>query len=124
MKKFVRSLLVAGAFATGAGALVVIAPSPAVAQITKGDTKAPPKVDPKPADPKTKADPPKAAVKGSVVIKPGKDGKFRFFVRDEDDKSLMQSSTGYATEDEAKKMLETVKAILAASKVSSEKAEK
>ena len=60
---------------------------------------------------------------GSVVIKPGKDGKFRFFVRDEDDKSLMQSSTGYATEDEAKKMLDTVKAILAASKVTSEKAE-
>lgn len=126
MKKFVRSLLVASAFAAGAGALVITAPTAAVAQVTKDNPKGTPKVDPK-DDPKskTKGVDPKAsvAVKGSVVIKPGKDGKFRFFVRDEDDKSLMQSSTGYATEDDAKKMLETVKAILAASKVTSEKAD-
>ena len=120
MKKFVRSLLVASAFA--AGALVVTAPTAAVAQVTKDNPKATPKEDPK-AKSKTGDPKPPVAVKGSVVIKPGKDGKFRFFVRDEDDKSLMQSSTGYATEDEAKRMLDTVKAILAASKVTSEKAE-
>lgn len=112
MKKFVRSLLVASCFAAGAGALIVSTPTDAIGQVTKEKAK--------PADPKA----PPAAAKGSVVIKPGKDGKFRFFVRDEDDKSLMQSSTGYATEDEAKKMLDNVKAILAASKVTSEKAEK
>ena len=122
MKKLVRSLLVASAFAAGAGALVITAPTAAVAQVTKDNPKGTPKEDPKS---KAKGGDPKApvAVKGSVVIKPGKDGKFRFFVRDEDDKSLMQSSTGYATEDDAKKMLETVKAILAASKVTSEKAD-
>ena len=121
MKKFVRSLVVATAFATGAGALVVTAPSLAVAQVAKEapKPKAPPKVDPK-ANPK--ADP-KVAVKGSVVVKADKQGKFRFFVRDEDDKTLMQSSTGYASEEEAKKMLDTVKAILAGSKVTTEKAD-
>ena len=36
----------------------------------------------------------------------------------------MQSSTGYETEDEAKKMLDTVKAILTASKVTTEKPNK
>lgn len=115
MKKFVRTLLVAGCFAAGAGALLVTAPTDAIGQVTKEVPKAKAKDAAKPVDPKP------TAGKGSVVIKPGKDGKFRFFVRDENDKSLMQSSTGYATEEDAKKMLESVKAILAASKVSSEK---
>lgn len=105
---------------------MITAPVAAVAQVTKDNPKGTPKIDPK-DDPKSKAkgvDPkPPVSVKGSVVIKPGKDGKFRFFVRDENDKSLVQSSTGYATEDDAKKMIETVKAILAASKLTSEKAD-
>ena len=129
MKKFVRSLLAAAALAAGAGALVATAPTYAVAQVAKdppktkpADPKADPKVDPK-ADPKKPADPKPVAAKGTVTIKPGKDGKFRFFVHDEDDKTLMQSSTGYATEEDAKKMLENVKAILASSKVTVEKGE-
>ena len=120
MKKLVRSLIVASCFAAGAGALIVTTPTDAIGQVTKEAPKAKELQKAKPADPKA----PPVAAKGSVVIKPGKDGKFRFFVRDEDDKSLMQSSTGYATEDDAKKMLDNVKAILAASKVTSEKAEK
>ena len=121
MKKFVRSLLAAAAFAAGTGALVVTAPSPAEAQ-TKADPKGTPKVDPKgkAADPKVE---PKTTAKGTVVIKPGKDGKFRFFVRDEDDKTLMQSSTGYVTEEDAQKMLDAAKAILGSAKVTKEKAD-
>ena len=118
MKKFVRSLIVASVFAAGTGALVVTAPTAVVAQVNKEVPKT--KADPKGTKP---VDPKPAAAKGSVVIKPGRDDKFRFFVRDEHDKSLMQSSTGYATEEDAKKMLDTVKAILATSKVTSEKGE-
>jgi len=120
VKQFIRSLIVASVFGCGTAAVVVTAPTAVVAQVTKDL----PKVDPKAKDKAKPVDPkPPAAVKGSVVIKPGKDGKFRLFVRDENDKSLMQSSTGYATEEDAKKMLESVKAILAASKATSEKAD-
>ena len=119
MKKFVHSLVVATCFAAGAGALLVTAPTDAIGQVNKEAKEVPKaKEKAKPVDPKP------TAAKGSIVIKPGKDGKFRFFVRDENDKSLMQSSTGYATEEDAKKMLENVKAIIAASKVTTEQGDK
>ena len=118
MKKFVRSLLAAAAFAAGTATLVATAPTLAVAQtkeVPKG-TKPVDKVDPKkPVDPKT--DPKPGDAKGTVHIKADKSGKFRFSVHDENDKTLMMSATGYATEEEAEKMLSVAKAILMHSKV-------
>ena len=127
MKKFVRSLVIATAFAAGTGAIVATAPTLAVAQtkdapkgVKPADPKEAPKVkpvEPKPTDPKA------VAPKGSVVIKPDTNSKFRFSIHDENGKTLMMSPVGYATEDEAMKMLEVAKAIFNGSKVTKEKAE-
>ena len=108
MKKFVRSLVVAIAFAFGTGTLVLVGPGMADAQ-TKSDQKAlPPKVDPtKSVDPKAPV-----AVKGTVAVKADKAGKFRFYVRDEDGETILMSPKGYATEEEAMKALDAAKAIL------------
>ena len=119
MKKFVRSLIVASAFAIGTGTLVVVAPGVADAQ-TKADPKAlPPKADPKgskPVDPKAPV-----AAKGTVAVKADKAGKFRFYVRDEDGETILMSPKGYSTEEEAMKSLDAAKAILAGVKVTKEK---
>lgn len=60
----------------------------------------------------------KAATTGYIEISEGKDGKFRFFVRDEDDKLLAMSSPGgFASEKDAQKAVEELKEVIAKAKV-------
>jgi len=113
VKKLFRSLALSGVLAAGAAGIVSLAPETAFAQ----GTKAPPPVvkakDPvlvKPGD-----------LKGKVTIKKDKSGKFRFYIDDENDKTLAMSTVGYETEADAIKMIETVKALLNAKKPELEK---
>jgi uncharacterized protein YegP (UPF0339 family) len=55
---------------------------------------------------------------GVIEINEGKDGKFRFVIRDGDGKLLaMSGPTGYATREDAGKAVETLKAVLPGAKV-------
>ena len=51
--------------------------------------------------------------KGTIELKEGKDGKFRFSVRDADGKYLGGSTVGHATEKEAKEAAEELKKVIA-----------
>jgi uncharacterized protein YegP (UPF0339 family) len=55
---------------------------------------------------------------GVIEINEGKDGKFRFVIRDGDGKLLaMSGPTGFATREDAGKAVETLKAVLPGAKV-------
>lgn len=55
---------------------------------------------------------------GTIEINEGKDGKFRFNVRDADGKLLaMSGPSGYATKDDAAKAVDALKAALGGAKV-------
>ena len=57
----------------------------------------------------------------TIEIKEGKDGKFRFTIRDADGKLLaMSSPSGFATSDDAAEAIATLKAAIAKAKVSVE----
>jgi uncharacterized protein YegP (UPF0339 family) len=63
---------------------------------------------------------------GIVEVNEGKDGKYRFTIRDNDGKFLAQGGgpTGYATRDDAMKGLEKLKAALENPKITSKKSAK
>jgi hypothetical protein len=59
---------------------------------------------------------------GIVVVSEGKDGKFRFTVRDNDEKFLaMSGPTGFTTREDALKALEKLKDALENPKITSKK---
>ena len=71
--------------------------------------------------PKKTTQPTKAAP-GFIEINEGKDGKFRFFVRDGEGKLLaMSGPAAYATKEDAQKGLDALKAILPTAKVTAGK---
>lgn len=105
---WIRSLALAAATAVGTASLVAVS-----GNAVQGQVKA--KVDPK-VDPKTKDPVKPAEVKGSVVIKKDKQGKFRFQVHDVDDKVVMQCVKGFDTEKDAVKAFEDALAIAKAFK--------
>ena len=114
MKMWIRSLALVTATAVGTVSLVAVSGT-----AVQGQVKA--KVDPK-VDPKTKVDPPKPAeAKGAVVITKDKGGKFRFQVRDADDKVVMMCVKGYDTEKDAVKAFEDALAIAKVAKPALEK---
>lgn len=80
---------------------------------------APQKKDDKKADKK-------AAKGGTIEINEGKDGKYRFTIRDADGKLLaMSGPSGFATKDDAEKALDTLKEVLPTAKIApGKKAEK
>lgn len=112
MSKWIRSLVLATAVAVGTAGLVTVSGTVAHGQ-GKDKTKQP--------DPKTKVDPKPAEVKGSVVITKDKQSKFRFQVRDGDDKVVMQCVKGYDTEKDA---IDAFNAALAIAKVAKPTVEK
>jgi hypothetical protein len=60
----------------------------------------------------------KKAKAGVIEIGEGKDGKFRFFVRDADGKLLAMSGPGgFATEKEARAAVDTLKEVVRSAKV-------
>lgn len=92
MGKFARSLTLMTAMA----ALVTACGRDAGAQVKKKET----------------------AAGGTIEINEGKDGKFRFNIRDADGKLVASSSlTGFASKDDAIKGLEKLKAILPTAKM-------
>ncbi len=101
MSKLLSSLLMA---AVVAGFATVGAPAPAQdKKDTKKDTKA-------------------AKGGGSIEVNEGKDGKYRFTIRDGDGKLLaMSGPTGFATKDDAVKALENLKTVLPTAKVAEPK---
>ncbi len=106
MSKLLSSLLMAAAVA---GFAAVGGPAPAQ---DKKDTK---------KDAKDAKDA-KATKAGTVEVNEGKDGKYRFNVRDADGKLLAMSGlTGFATRDDAVKALENLKAVLPTAKVAEAK---
>lgn len=117
MSKWIRSLALAAAVAVGTAGLVTV--SSTVAQGQGKDTKT--KTPEQKGDPKTKVDPKPAEVKGSVVITKDKQSKFRFQVRDGDDKVVMQCVKGYETEKDA---IDAFNAALAIAKVAKPTVEK
>lgn len=59
-----------------------------------------------------------APAKGGVIeINEGKDGKFRFSVRDADGKYLGGNLTGFATKEDAAKAVDALKAALGTAKI-------
>src|SRR4051794_16527337 len=63
-----------------------------------------------------------AAATGVIEITEGKDGKYRFFVRDAEKKLLaMSSPTGFASAEEAKTAIQHLKEIVKAAPVTSVK---
>ena len=73
----------------------------------------------------TKKDAPKTTAKAGVIeVNEGKDGKFRFVIRDADGKLLaMSGPTGFATREDAIKALETLKDALPTAKLAAPKKE-
>lgn len=67
----------------------------------------------------------KKADPATIEIGEGKDGKFRFFVRDEDGKLLAMSQPpgGFATEKDAREAIDVFKATVAKAKVVLKKSE-
>lgn len=60
---------------------------------------------------------------GVIEVTEGKDGKFRFFVRDGNGKLLaMSSPTGFATAKDATKAVEDLKEVIATAKITTGKA--
>ena len=111
MTRIIRSVVLASLLATGTAAVVSM--SPAIAQTTKGAPKVEPKVEPKGG----------AKTEGTVIYRPGKDGKFRFSVINKDGKTLAMSVvSGFEKPEDCLKALEEVKAILNSAKPKLEKA--
>ena len=63
------------------------------------------------------------AVPAVIEVNEGKDGKFRFFVRDADDKLLAMSGTGFATREDAVKAIEKLRDALPTAKIAAPKKE-
>jgi uncharacterized protein YegP (UPF0339 family) len=119
MNKLIKTMMVLGLFGAGAVGVALTGTPLASAQATKGSEKT------KPAEkPAEKSGTKPAAAKGSLVVKPGKDDRFRIFIRNEDGKTIMMSSgNGFETEKEAKEAIDEIKAILKDAKVTTEKAD-
>jgi uncharacterized protein YegP (UPF0339 family) len=78
---------------------------------------------PKKEEPKKPVDTKKDA-KGTLAIKPDAKGKYRLYVRDSEGKTLLMSAgAGFDDEKSAKEAFEEVKGIVAAGKVTVEKAD-
>jgi hypothetical protein len=58
-----------------------------------------------------------AAATGVIEIGEGKDGKFRFFVRDDEEKLLAMSGRGFASAEDAQTAIQHLKAVLKTAKV-------
>jgi uncharacterized protein YegP (UPF0339 family) len=117
-----KTMLVLGLFSAAAVGVAITGTPVASAQATKGADK----TKEKPTDKATKDDkkPTASTGKSAVVVKPGKDDRFRIFIRNEDGKTIMMSSgNGFETEKEAKEAIDEIKAILKDAKVTSEKAD-
>jgi hypothetical protein len=64
----------------------------------------------------------KVAAKGVIEVAEGKDGKYRFFVRDGEGKLLAMSSPGgFATTKEANEAIDTLKEVISSAKVTNVK---
>ena len=62
---------------------------------------------------------------GVIEVAEGKDGKFRFFVRDADGKLLaMSSPSGFASEKDAKEAINDLKEVIRTAKVTGKKTDK
>ena len=62
---------------------------------------------------------------GVIEVAEGKDGKFRFFVRNADGKLLaMSSPSGFASEKDAKEAINDLKDVIRTAKVTTKKADK
>ena len=110
MKKWIRSLALAATVAFGTAGVVTLSGTPAHGQVKAKQ------------DPKTKADPKaKAEAKGSVVITKDKQGKFRFQVKNDAGKTVMQSVVGYISEKDAVAAFEEALAIAKSAKPTVEK---
>lgn len=99
MTKFVRSL----ALAAGMAALLIAGGASVAPAQDKKDAKG------------TKGG--KSTAAGTVEIKEGKDGKFRFNVHDADGKYLGGTAVGYESKEAALKVLDTLKDVLPNAKV-------
>ena len=111
--KLLRTLALSGVLAASAAGVVSLAPETAFGQAAKNPAPQPPAKGTAPVKP--------GAADGKVVIIKDKTGKFRFYVKDADDKTLAMSTVGYETAAEAQKMIETVKTLLNTKKVEEEK---
>ncbi len=121
MTKMLKTMLAVGLFSAGAAGVMLSATPVASAQAQKGADKT--KAGEKPA-PKDDKKPTATTVKGALVVKPGKDDRFRIFIRGEDGKTMMMSAgNGFETEKEAKEAIDEIKAILKDAKVTVEKAD-
>lgn len=99
MKKFLRSAALMLAMGGLSASMISLVSSDSNAQEKK---EAPKKKDDK-----------KAEKIGSIVIKEGKDGKFRFSIYDGDEKFLgMSGPQGFPTKEDAAKGVERLKAVL------------
>jgi hypothetical protein len=58
-----------------------------------------------------------AAATGVIEIGEGKDGKFRFFVRDSQGKLLAMSPTGFASPKDTQAVIDTLKEVISTAKV-------
>ena len=117
VSKWIRSLALAATVAIGTAGLVTVSGTAAQGQGKDTKTKQP-ETKPKPPEPKP------AEAKGSVVITKDKQGKFRFQVRDGDDKVVMQCVKGYDTEKDATDAFNAALAIAKVAKPVLEKAGK
>jgi uncharacterized protein YegP (UPF0339 family) len=70
-----------------------------------------------PAQDKKKTDKAAAKAGATIEISEGKDGKYRFTIRDADGKYLAGNSVGFATKDDAVKAVENLKTVLPTAKV-------
>ena len=104
MKKWIRGLTLAVVVAVGTASIVAVGGTAVQGQVKSK------------ADPKAKAE-----AKGSVVITKDKGGKFRFQVRDGENKVVMMCVKGYATEKDAISAFEEALAIAKAAKPVMEK---
>jgi uncharacterized protein YegP (UPF0339 family) len=104
-----RKMLICVGMIAVLAAFTAVNTTPTLAQATKKD--------------KDKA---KDARKAGVIeVAEGRDGKFRFFVRDSEGKLLAMSSPGgFATEKDAKEGIDALKEALSGAKVTTKKAEK
>src|SRR5262245_31151897 len=109
MRKLLVCVLMFGLLAGLSGTAVPVV----VAQATKKD---------KDKDKDTKG---AKAGAGTIEVSEGKDGKFRFFVRNADGKLLaMSGPTGFASEKDAEKGIDELREVVAKAKVTKGKKEK
>lgn len=103
MAKVLRGLALVVALSGFGGLALSVAP----AQDKKADKKGDKKADMK--EGKTTG--------GTIEVSEGKDGKYRFSVRDADGKYVGGSAVGHATREEAVKAVDTLKAVIITAKV-------